>query len=348
MVTVRWEDLYPGEPNPVIEGSNAISRPMAVDTLFYVVNKKNNGGFTIVSADDRTEPIYAIIDRGNYDPLASKWSGDQVQLVNLTVDAIIQDMGMEVTIVDYQNGVADDWNLLVVPPMLKTQWQVEPMSGYCNPFYKGKRHSLLSVAVGQLMSYYSAVPNNYDGILDWKSILAECEHESNLFPGLPYSDVSMHQMEHLLDYLDERVDGKTWCTDTIRNEDDSEISALFNSLGLSMTRFGRFSLKEVEKALNPYTPLCVSFQSEINLIKDKCKLKYFVMDGYHRVRYYSVTGWRESILPHCNWGIHSEWNGHFLARIFDRTDSYYSESYKSTTLYGDLLDDCKFSIITKL
>ena len=39
---------------------------MGIDTLFYIVNFADSSGFAIVSADKRTDPLYAIIDEGNY------------------------------------------------------------------------------------------------------------------------------------------------------------------------------------------------------------------------------------------------------------------------------------------
>lgn len=38
-----------------------------VDTTLYVVNFKESKGFAIMSADTRTEPVFAILDNGNYD-----------------------------------------------------------------------------------------------------------------------------------------------------------------------------------------------------------------------------------------------------------------------------------------
>lgn len=40
--------------------------PIDLDTLIYVVNFSNNNGFVLVAADKRTEPIFAVVDEGNF------------------------------------------------------------------------------------------------------------------------------------------------------------------------------------------------------------------------------------------------------------------------------------------
>ncbi|MBP3227945.1 MAG: Spi family protease inhibitor [Bacteroidaceae bacterium] len=55
---------------------NGISRLMSnsdkvavsgIDTLFYIVNFADDEGFALIAADKRTEPVYALVDQGNYD-----------------------------------------------------------------------------------------------------------------------------------------------------------------------------------------------------------------------------------------------------------------------------------------
>ena len=38
------------------------------DAYYYVFNSGNDGGYVIVSGDDRTEPILGYVDHGSFDP----------------------------------------------------------------------------------------------------------------------------------------------------------------------------------------------------------------------------------------------------------------------------------------
>ena len=53
------------------------------DTLFYYVNFDNNEGFAVLAADERLEPIIALIDNGNYTP-----SEDDLNSFELLCDSI--------------------------------------------------------------------------------------------------------------------------------------------------------------------------------------------------------------------------------------------------------------------
>lgn len=40
--------------------------PVNLDSLFYIINFKDNKGFAIASSDDREVPIFALVEEGNY------------------------------------------------------------------------------------------------------------------------------------------------------------------------------------------------------------------------------------------------------------------------------------------
>ncbi|MCM1081833.1 MAG: Spi family protease inhibitor [Muribaculum sp.] len=49
----------------IVTSGNVKTRGNEIDTLFYLVNYENNGGFALLAADKRMTPVYAISDEGS-------------------------------------------------------------------------------------------------------------------------------------------------------------------------------------------------------------------------------------------------------------------------------------------
>lgn len=370
VVVVRWEDIYPGVPNPVINGDDPVSRgglpgsgvkPMPVDTLFYVVNKKNNEGYTVVAADDRTEPIYIVTDKGNYHPgdwNSAKLGDGCVQIVDRAVETIIRDMGMEV--VNYEEQVKDDYLLRVVDPLLKTKWGAcSPSSldcynpnlpdsvDYYNPYlpdplgFKKSERNTLAVAVAQILSYKSITPKNYPNELNWNLILSEYKYKGRKNFGLPTSDETKKQVANLINYLYASLENENW-VDSLAESDNSEIISWFANQNMSNEGFIDCRIDKVLNAIDNFNLVCVSILSSIDGHTER---RYLVMDGYDSKYYYYPSGERRiSHLPHCNWGLNGDFNGYFLARLFD--SSYFDTSENHDELpYEFSFKGCKYMII---
>ena len=51
----------------IVDANKVITRSVGIeDTLLYAVNFSNNGGYVLVGADRRTEPIFGVIDNGSF------------------------------------------------------------------------------------------------------------------------------------------------------------------------------------------------------------------------------------------------------------------------------------------
>ena len=96
---------------------------MGIDTLFYIVNFADSSGFAIVSADKRTDPLYAIIDKGNYNIKELEKENNDGFLLFLDrailkeLDDIKNYYGKELTRTVYPWEMTD-----AVKPILKTKW----------------------------------------------------------------------------------------------------------------------------------------------------------------------------------------------------------------------------------
>ena len=116
------------------EGSNI---PIGIDTLIYVVNFSNNNGFVLVAADKRTEPIFAIIEEGNF-------SFEQLEKEENDMFLTFLDHAISTELEDIKNfkdnlqtrATSKGWTILTqYSPILKTQWS---QGGKSNPNSYGK------------------------------------------------------------------------------------------------------------------------------------------------------------------------------------------------------------------
>ena len=346
VVVVRWEDIYPGVPNPVINGDDPVSRgrvsgldarPMPVDTLFYVVNNKNNAGYTVVAADDRTDPIYAMIDKGNYHH--GDWTGEKhteysIAIVDKAVEALIQDMGIYITVVDKRDDHVSEKDLQVQPPMIKTNFgRSTPLAEFFNEYYEGRYFHTLAVAVAQILSIKSTIPQNYPHDINWEQILTECEENE----GLPYSEESKRQIVELISYLDNCLKNENWINSVMDNNLGAE--EWFSTQNLSIMGFKDSSMKGIINSFTTDQLVCM-YISQGNYCK------YFVIDGYTSLYYNSASGARKiAHLPHCNWGLNGEFNGYFLGRFFDYSDEYENDYDEDTPPYLFNPEDCKYTTV---
>ncbi|MBR6121867.1 MAG: C10 family peptidase [Prevotella sp.] len=119
---------------------------------YYVFNVENNGGFVIVSGDDRVPDILGYSDKGNLDldrlpPNVAWWlSGYQKQLEAISQDASAAARAMEST------------KRAKVNPLVMTEWgQGYPYNDMC-PVVNGQKclTGCVATAMAQIMYYHHA------------------------------------------------------------------------------------------------------------------------------------------------------------------------------------------------
>lgn len=142
----------------VIDGPKKVSAGHAESPYFYVFNNESNGGFVVVSGDDRTVPIIGYSDKGHFDlEMMSQFEGTLFDTYKEEMD-LLDKKG--------ENGgaplLAKAVNTSTTPttfpvrPLLKTQWgQDEPFNTYA-PKKGGQLCHLgcTSVCMAQLAYYY--------------------------------------------------------------------------------------------------------------------------------------------------------------------------------------------------
>lgn len=123
----------------------------ASSSLYYVFNDKRNGGFVIVSGDERTEEILGYSDTGYFDPEdlpvnVRWWLNSYIKSLEFLQR---QDMGNIVRKTEVGGKEA-------IAPLLKTQWgQGSPFNNRC-PSLNEERcvTGCVATAIAQLMRYY--------------------------------------------------------------------------------------------------------------------------------------------------------------------------------------------------
>ncbi len=132
------------------------------DAYYYIFNAGNNGGYVIVSGDDRTEPILGYVDHGSFDPEnipenMRSWLQGYADEIKYIVDNDIKQGDPRIKKRNKVIGTKHS-----VPELLTTRWnQGSPYNILCPKYYKkedGTRHfpatGCTATAMAQTMAYY--------------------------------------------------------------------------------------------------------------------------------------------------------------------------------------------------
>ncbi len=140
------------------------------DTMLYLINYENDGGFALLSADSRLRPVYAISDEGSLnleDTVYNKGLAMFARGVEAEIASVIAPPVIDTT-----------YNPVIPTPVVKTIYQqVEPLlsasqrrwgqrgsyNQYCPEENNSKTPAgCAAIATGQMMSYYQW-PQSYGG-----------------------------------------------------------------------------------------------------------------------------------------------------------------------------------------
>ena len=129
----------------------------SMNSPYYVFNAENNGGFVIVSGDDRTEAILGYADKGELDvenaPDNVKWLLDYYDKVITAMGKLPENSDEQVS--TRRKAMAKVAAKKTIEPLLKTQWgQMEPYNKYC-PEINGVRYptGCVATAIAQIVNY---------------------------------------------------------------------------------------------------------------------------------------------------------------------------------------------------
>ena len=313
---------------------NNLLSTIKAETLMYQINFEENQGFAIVSADKRSNKIYAIIDEGSF-------RVDQIKQTDnpgfiLFMEAAIK---KEVEyIAAYNNKYATTYSegsggpggtvvggnpptgILVgkTPPRLKTRWgQREPYNLYIP---NNGSTGCLEVAVAQILSYYQTI-NSFtyyttNVTLNWNKIISDCQNLNPHYGGLNLNSErqSTEQVAHLLRYL------------ALMQMDYYGASVwLCDHCGLD-----RLPYYNYYTANQAYTYVALGslilmtglgYDSSNNVVGHA-----WVIDGGAQYKR-SATSNIYDYYSHCNWGWFGECDGYFLSEVFNLNNGAGAPNY---------------------
>ena len=130
-------------------------------TYYYVFNAGGDGGYVIVSGDDRVEPILGYVDQGSFDPdnipeNMSSWLQFYADQIKFIVDNDIQPGDPRIKGRNKVSGTKHS-----IPELMKSRWnQGHPYNLTCPKYYKGDGTQAYSAtgcaatAMAQVINYY--------------------------------------------------------------------------------------------------------------------------------------------------------------------------------------------------
>ena len=133
------------------------------EAYYYVFNAGNDGGYVIVSGDDRTEPILGYVDQGTFDPdnipeNMRSWLQGYADEIKYIID---NDIKADSPLLKKRNKVRGTKHS--VPELLTTRWnQGNPYNILCPNYYTDKDNDehrfpatgCTATAMAQVMAFY--------------------------------------------------------------------------------------------------------------------------------------------------------------------------------------------------
>ena len=332
--------------------STSATQGAPVDTMLYIVNKKNNTGFCVLSGDKRLPELLAFSDTGHFDKdsiaatpgLAIFWdllplyyaktlsrfhhTLDSLQLLSRPekkVDTLIEDWRME----DFESKIVHQTPNYV--PVCWNQWK--PFNNAA-PKDCGERSAAgcVATATAQLLAAFKYPPTYKGMTFDWKLLTREKDIRK-------YSPQERSQFDPQVAFLFRKIGDKlcnSWGREST-SADDKNVPKVLKSMGFrhpsSRTRYNQ---KGIFESLDYGCPVVMGGYShaiQIGSITIPYKSGHtWLCDGYIKylctwVMIDNRTGEvvkRESnavYYMHCNWGWGGDLNGYFYAGVFDASET---------------------------
>ena len=156
---------------PFKAGAEGTSTEGQQNAYYYVFNAGNDGGYVIVSGDDRVEPILGYVDQGSFDPdnipeNMRSWLQLYADQINYIVENDIQPDSPQLRKRNRVQGTKHS-----IPELLMSRWnQGHPYNLTCPKYYKGDGSQAYS-ATGCAATAMAQVINHYKYPLKTKAAI---------------------------------------------------------------------------------------------------------------------------------------------------------------------------------
>lgn len=313
-------------------GADSNDFPIDLDTLMYVVNFSNDNGFVLVAADKRTEPIFAIIDEGNFNfELLSEEDNDMfLTFLDYAISTELDDIENFSGNISQTRATSNGWTINTkYAPILKTKWS---QGGENNPnsygkYCPNKTTGCTVIATAQILSHFQTISHvnwSYNGVgassdLHWSQIISDCENNNGVLSST-YTPQSLNEVAHLCRYLGIAFGAKYNSDGSTSVGEDKPIIDWFNKWGgLKASKLKEYNESQIITSIkngNPVYGRGNSGRKKFLGITVKYKGGHaWVYDGYIS----ATKNGKQQNLIHCNWGWGSSkfYNGYYLSKVFD-------------------------------
>ena len=314
----RAQRFMPEKPFTVLDTRRVCNVADNETASYYIFNAKNNGGFVIVSGDNRTDVILGYSDTGNLDlekmPENVRWWLDcytkAIKQIRHHGDAV--------------RRAEMKGERQTVAPLLKTRWnQRTPYNGKC-PMVNGIQciTGCVATAVAQIMKYYNS-PTSSKATYQYRTLTNKITMKA-----LPTTDFAWDKM------LDTYYGSYT-------EEEADAVATLMQYCGCALSMD-----YDVDGSGADSTPVCDAMEYFFGYDEGIKKVyrKDYSADDWDELVYnelakgYPVyySGWTNNNSGHAfvcdgydkgffhiNWGWGGAYDGHFkLSVLYPYTDSY--------------------------
>lgn len=315
--------------------------PADLDTLMYVVNFSDDNGFALVAADKRTEPVFAIIDKGNFDfgQLNEEDNDMFLTFLDYAISTELEDIENYGKDEPQTKAAINGWTInTTYAPILKTNWaqgdRRNPYSSYgkyCPNFITG----CAVTAAAQILSHFrniSHVDWSYNGTgggadLHWDRIISDCEKYNGMLD-LGYTAQSLDEIAHLCRYLGLAFDAEyEEKTNVKRNK---PINWFNDWSGLKASKLEEYNDSQIISSIKNGNPVYgTGFSGRKRFLGITIKHTgghVWVYDGYISA---NKDGKQQNLI-HCNWGWGGNKNGYYLSKVFDTNSGPEIPDYQIT------------------
>ncbi|MEG1950130.1 MAG: C10 family peptidase [Odoribacter sp.] len=357
-----------GKVNLIANTSKTRATSNEATSNIYIVNFENNMGYTIISGDKRTPSILAIIENGHLEKIDATSLNDNdcpsiaksfllslPEYINIVITQNEQKKNISInqskikTRTLRQAGGYERWTARnTVGPMLKTKWAQEYPFNEKHPLatarFSCNHHAIagcVSIALGQLMSYYKW-PQNYNGVnYSWSDAVINCVRNTsdptvvNEVSSLTHEICAIGHAQY--GGCDKYDCANSAGTKYSLNANESayvpgtsiyqaDISSILTQMGYQHSNFQTYNTQDVIATVKNNIPvLSIGLGSGFHA---------WIIDGYSdftRYRYYD--GWMyestDFSLIHCNFGWGGQSNGYYTSEVFDTCHPMYPDSDKN-------------------
>ena len=303
----------------ILHDGGIATKSAQIDTLAYIFNVLDDGGFVIVSADARTVPVLAYSETGNFEYEESQEDivySNFVSCIDEYIAEVSESRSPSLDLSSDQIGI-----YTYVAPKLYTNWdQGAPYDKYVIQEYEGCPVGCVAVAIGQIMVYcrhrlddyhgmtfyLSSINNAFKEASGWGSWIDE-DRDNHYGPRCTYNEAVDYSAK-LLYYIGQDVD-MSYAPDG---------SSASNAKALQLFKDLDFMIKEGR--LTPFSGIDIAHSLDDGHIVYITGYRpgaghAWVVDGCAYIKYGVVAKLQQYYL-HCNWGWGGSRNGFYYGEVF--------------------------------